>query len=381
MNGRAILSETDGKPGAMYRASHTDRPFPLWLAKMLEFSGDDDPGHETLWKDVKKSMDEGAVAIDVESGDAIGFLVHVTRLTGDIGDPPESGWIGLGENQRIPSVFPLGLRSGAPDPELRSFYDKLLDIKHPEPERPIADTLVEVIEVWSGDPLRKIEGGAVAIPVNELYLLHWMASMTSDTALRFELWIEPKGTWSPPPSTPDYVVKSKGRNTVAIGPAANTGGWHVYWTARDVAKALTGIPDGSTMDFACAPIIDDSFGVPQNPAVGRVLYSGSVNGGLWSITESSPAVSRATLEQAIAFVREAVTQFRMQVKPGAERTGFDAQAVLFAQGDTLTWNADVATVTDQDVRTILIVAPPVFRVRFAGAWPMDAPEDDEDGDD
>jgi hypothetical protein len=36
MNGRHILSEVAEKPGAAFRRSHPGRPFPLWLARMLE---------------------------------------------------------------------------------------------------------------------------------------------------------------------------------------------------------------------------------------------------------------------------------------------------------------------------------------------------------
>ena len=82
MNGRAILDESGEKTGRDFRRSHGDRAVPVWLARALEFSGEDDPGHEDLWKDVRASIAAGRLTIDTEGGDAVGFLVHVTPLTG-----------------------------------------------------------------------------------------------------------------------------------------------------------------------------------------------------------------------------------------------------------------------------------------------------------
>src|SRR5262245_11988486 len=254
MNGRVILSEADEKPGSAFRRSHGGRAFPLWLAKMLEFSGEDDPGHENLWKDVRASMTSGQLAVEFDGGDAIGFLVHLTPSPGSIGDPPAGGWFDRDANARVPTTFPIGLKSDVPDPELRSFEDRLLDRKPPPEERPIATDVVEIIERWSGDPLRKIQGGEpIAIPPAEVYLLHWLAALCADSPPRFELWVESRNAWTAPAATPDFAVVSKNKATTAIGPVRNTGGWHVWWTSRWLAEALTPIADGSEIYLAMAP--------------------------------------------------------------------------------------------------------------------------------
>ena len=282
MNGRAILREAGEMPGASFHA---------------------------------------------DSGDVIGLLVHVTPLQHEMGDPPEGGWFKPDENARIPTTFPIGLRSDVP-----------LGIEHPEPQQPIADRIIPIIEVWSGDTLTPVDGGPVPIAIADLYLLHWMAALASDTPPRFELWVEPKGSWTPPTPTPDFAVVSKGRGTIAIGPVENSSGWHLWWTSRGVAAALPGIPDSSTLDFAtlCIPDADD---VERNAAVGRSLYSGSTSEGSWWISHAAPRVAHDVLAQAISFVRDLAIDGRMRVHEGAERDAF-------------------------------ILAASAFRERFGSQWPV-----------
>ena len=217
MNGRQILSEAGDAPGAAFRRSHPGQAMPLWLARMLEFSGEEDPGFEDAWREAKASLETGRLAIDTDSGDAIGFLVHFTRSTDPPGNPPEGGWFARDANARVPEVFPFGLASEVPDPELRSFCEKLLGREAAVPERPPADTVVEIIETWPGDLLQKIDGGGVALDLAELYLLYWITAMTSESPPRFELWVEPASAWTPPAATPDFAVASKAGGIMICG--------------------------------------------------------------------------------------------------------------------------------------------------------------------
>jgi hypothetical protein len=374
MNGRAILTEeAEEKTGAAYRRSHGDRPFPLWLAKMLEYSGDDDPGYEDLWTDVESSMNRGALPIDVEGGDAIGFLVHFTRATEPAGDPPAGAWIDRSEHSRVPAVFPLGLRSEVPDLELRRFHDRLLHIELPEPPRPLAEDFVEIIATWPGETLKSIEGGPVTAGVDELYLLHWMAGLMTDTTPRFELWIEPKGAWTPPGPTPDFGVRSSASLT-AIGPVTNTGGWHTWWTSRAVARALGAIPDGSTITLASLP--DQAERTDPDSTAGIALYEGSVGGGRLQVKEASPKVTAETLEDALAFVRELVSNNRIELRSEEEREAFEKAVEMWIFGEsTVTWDGNVATLGEPDERTQLLLAPSVFRIRFGTTWPFDQDDD------
>jgi hypothetical protein len=377
MNGREILIEADERPGSAFRRSHPERSVPLWLAKMLEYSGEEDPGFEEVWRDIPASMAAGKLAVDTEGPDAIGFLVHFTRANGAPGTPPEGGWFERTHNGRVPATFPVGLASEAPDPELRNFRNRLLGIREPEPERPIADNVVEVIEVWGGEPLKPVQGGPVALPPTDAFLLHWMASLTADSAPRFEIWVEPKGAWTPPAPTPDFAVASKGKSVTSIGPVFNSGGWHVWWTSRSVAETLAAVPDGSTIDMGMAARLD--YDSELDPAIGRALYSGKMSGGVWQITDASPHVSRDTLEQAIAFARDLAKNGRLEVRKGKEREAFDAEAAIYSSEEgSLVWEGDVVHLTDPDERTMIILGSTVFRIRFGGQWPVNVPESDDD---
>jgi hypothetical protein len=170
MNGRQILRESNEKPGAAFRRSHPDRPFPLWLAKMLEFSGEEDPGYEELWRDLHASVESGRLAVDTDDVGTIGFLVNVTPWTGAAAEAPDGGWFARDVGRRVPATFPIGVTSNVIDPELASLRDRLLGRSELEPERPPASTLTEIIEVWAGDPLKPIEGGAVSLPLSERVL-------------------------------------------------------------------------------------------------------------------------------------------------------------------------------------------------------------------
>jgi hypothetical protein len=382
MNGRAVIDEETGETaGAAFRRSHPGRSFPLWLAKHLEYSGDEDPGHEELWKDVRASVAAGTLSLDMASGDPVGMLVHVTPLQGEMGPPPEEIWVGRSENARLPDPFPVGLPSEVVDGNLEHFRDTLLDRKKPEAPRPIASGFRDLIESWPGDPLSATEGGAVELPLADLYFLHWIAALTADSPPRFELWVEPSGAWTPPAATPDYSVATKAGTILAIGPVENTGGWHTWWAARDVASALPAIPDGSTITFATLRTSDDAWDDVAVPEVGRTLYEGTMQGGRLRITQGSPRVTATVLTDALSFVSDMVRHSRIAVRPGAERAAFDAGLEMaFTGPEALSWSGDVVTLREPDDRTLILLATPVFRARFAAQWAMDAEEEVEDED-
>ncbi len=335
MNGRAILDAAREKTGAAFRRSHRDRAFPLWLAQTLECSAEDDPGHEELWNDVAGSIASGALRVDLESGDPIGFLVHVTPFAGSVGEAPAGGWFERDSNARTPGAFPLGVRSAVPDPNLRSFVDRLLGRKPAAVERPAATEVVEVIEVWTGDPLKKVAGDAPPeIYPTQVFHLYWLAALCANSPPRFELWVKAKG-WPPPASTADFAVVQKSGGIVALGPGRNLAGWELWWAAREVSILLNELPAGAELDFATAPRLD--YNSELNPAIGRTLYSGVVVGDKFQIREMSPPVGRAAIDDALDFIR------------GVVRT-----AILGG-----------------DERSILMDATTGFRQRFGAHWPVD----------
>jgi hypothetical protein len=373
MNGRQILRESNEKPGAAFRRSHPDRPFPLWLAKMLEFSGEEDPGYEELWRDLHASVESGRLAVDTDDVGTIGFLVNVTPWTGAAAEAPDGGWFARDVGRRVPATFPIGVTSNVIDPELASLRDRLLGRSELEPERPPASTLTEIIEVWAGDPLKPIEGGAVSLPLSDAFYLYWVAGLTADTPPPFELWVTSRASWTPPEATPDFAVVRKGGSITAIGPAPDAGGWQLWWTARTISAALGAVPDGATVDLAMSQKPDELEDTEDtNPAIGRALYSGPVSSGTWAVIEASPSVSRETLQDALGFVRDLVQHRRIRVRGAAEREAFDAAALIYAPEEGLVrWDGDTASISDDDDRTLLLLAGPVFRARHGGQWPSD----------
>lgn len=379
MNGRAILSDDGDKPGTAFRRSHPGRAFPMWLARMLEFSGEEDPGFEEDWRDVKAAIAAGRLAVDVDGPDAVGMLVHVTRDTNGIGAAPDEIWFGRTDNSRIPAAFPLGLASNVADPNVDWLRDTLLDRKRPTEVRPVATEFTEIIEAWPGKPLAAVVGGSVSLPVNDFYLLHWIASLGADSPPRFELRVESHTDWPPPASTPDFAVAGKSGGVVAIGPVTNTGGWHTWWTSRDLAAAMPALPDGTTLTLGTLRTSDDAYGEDEPSDVGRMLYSGTVHGGTWDIAEASPTVTREILSEAIAFATNMAKNGRITVRAGAEREAFEGNAAMFAPDpDSLVWEGDVVRVAEPDERTTILLASPVFRTRFATQWKMDTEEEEDD---
>ncbi|MGH7460508.1 MAG: hypothetical protein ACREMA_05715 [Longimicrobiales bacterium] len=68
----------------------------------------------------------------------------------------------------------------------------------------------------------------------------------------------------------------------------------------------------------------------------------------------------------------------------AERAAFDAEAEMsLFEGDSLMWDGDIVHFKEPDERMLLMLAEPVFRMRFGHQWPVDEeePDDDEDDDD
>jgi hypothetical protein len=376
MNGREILCEAREKPGTAFRRSHPDRPFPLWLANLLEFSGEDDPGHEPEWSKVRESIASGALTIETDGKAAIGFLVHVRPDDFNPGDAPDSGWFERDVNARVPAVFPIGLETDVRDGNIEHFRDGLLDRKASEQEMPVVSDTVEIMEAWTGDPLTAIAGNSPAISLvpADAFWLYWLAALTSDSSPRFEYWITPKGQWSAPEATPDYGVIDKGA-VIALRPSSAMGGWGLWHGARRAAVVLNTVPEGSSIDLAMAPH-ERHDGEHVDEAIGRAMYSGVIRNGRLELTEASPAIDRATLADALDFAGRLVTRELILVRE-TERDVFDLNAAIYAAGDdTLVWDGDAVGLAESDDRMLRMLASPVFRARFGHQWKCDEDEDD-----
>jgi hypothetical protein len=71
------------------------------------------------------------------------------------------------------------------------------------------------------------------------------------------------------------------------------------------------------------------------------------------------------------------------VRGDQELHALAAAAAIYAPGDDeLVWVGDAVRHADaNDERTLLLLAGPVFRTRFAEPWAMDANDRDEDDED
>jgi hypothetical protein len=375
MNGREVLCEAREKPGKAFRRSHPGRPFPLWLANMLDCAGEDDPGHEQAWNKVRDSVASGALAIEADGKAAIGFLVHVQPGDFDPGDAPDSGWFERDLNARVPKVFPVGLETDVTDGNIEIFRDGLLGRSAPEPEMPIVTDTVAITEGWTGDPLTPIRDNTPIISVapGDASWLYWMAALTADSSPRFEYRLTPKGPWTPPDATPHFAAIETG-SVIALRPSSQMGGWGLWHGAQHASAVLAGVPEGSSLELRMAPA-ERNDGEEVDPAIARARYRGVIRNGRLELTDASPAVDRATLADALAFVGELVTHQRIRVRGDAEREILEQNIMIFAAGDdTVIWDGDTARLFEHDERTLVMLASPVFRSRFGGQWKCEEEE-------
>jgi hypothetical protein len=339
---------------------------------MLDGNGDQDPGHEDEWDDVRASIESGELAVDTETASFIGFLVHVQKNSQSPGEPPEGGWFPCDVNSRVPRTFPVGLTTDVADPDLQIFLDGLLgrNEEDDEPPQPVTKT-VEIIEAWTGDPLAAIDDNSPALSIApaDAFLLYWMAGLTSDSSPRFEYWITPKGQWNAPEATPDYgaIVKGDG---VALRPSSEMGGWGLWQGARRASALLSTVPEGSSIDVAMAPHLRGDEDV--DAAIGRAMYKGVIRNGRLELNEASPLIDRTTLAGALEFAGRLATREQILVRGDEERDVFDQNAMIYASGDdTLVWDGDAVRLAEPDFRTLVMLASPVFRMRFGEQWKCD----------
>ena len=386
MNGRRVLSEAGTPPGTAFRRDHQGRAFPVWLAQMLDHSGEEDPGHESLWKDVRASLANDALTVDEPGQSVVGFLVHVTPLNGDAKQLPQASsdnWIDWDSGRREPTVFPLGLLAGVTDPGLEDWTRHAFNRDAPaETPRPV-DTIAPLLDGWPGQPLARLDSsGDVSLPLTELHALYWLAGLSTDSPPPFEVRVSSAGKWIPPASTYELGVQTSASGT-SLGIPADWGGWVAFWSARRAAEALAGMPDGAVVELAAARLPDDSDDEDEdddeerNPDAGRMRFRGNVAGGQWHITEASPTVSQQALAEAVAFARRLATDRWLPVRGKKEKRALNAAAEIYAPSDgELVWEGDSVRHFDGgDERTLLLLAGPVFRTRFASTWAMNADDD------
>jgi len=135
------------------------------------------------------------------------------------------------------------------------------------------------------------------------------------------------------------------------------------------------MPEQNAFFLAMAPRLQD--GDEGNPEVGRAIYSGTIVGGTWQLSEGSPAVASETIHDALTFVRDLVEHGRIRLRSEPERQAFDGAAAVYSPEDgSLVWDDEAVRLAEaSDERTLLMLATSVFRARFKEHWPVDVEEE------
>lgn len=368
MNGRQLLGD---EAGAWFRRDHPGRPFPLWLVRMLRFSGDEDPGHEEEWRQPDESIRAGGIPVDLATRGFVGFLLHLHRDDrAELSPPPVGGWFSLDTGARRPAVCPPGIATAVEDRELAQIARAILQQEDPAPKPPVATQPMRVLDGWAGEPLAELDA-AVELPTKLLVHAYLLALLAAEGSPAAELRVQESGGWTPPPPQHDWVAVARDGGFRA-GPPPASGGWAMLSALVTAGQQLSQLPDAARLELATRDARD-----PSSP-IARVWLAGTVRDGTWRITHASPRLAAATLRDALSFTGDAFLDDRVSVRSEAERAVVGAElekmAVLFDKPPA--WEGDTLSLAGEDERTRCMLAAPLFRVRYAGVWPMPKPDDE-----
>jgi hypothetical protein len=216
-----------------------------------------------------------------------------------------------------------------------------------------------------------VSGGPVVVPISDLILPYWIAWVCGET----HPWI---GVDCPAEFSPDWPGFRKG-----IKEMKTASGWHIdiegmnaRWSQfghlRQVAELLSGLPDGSSMELACAS--DDGEGKK-----GRHRYIGSVSDGKWNIGLTHPAMNAETLRDMLDLVRQGETGTTVRARNDKEA---DAIATAIVEKDFLLRETPpqrkdtLFQVAQKDKQLMPFLIARVFAARYPTTLPMIERDDD-----
>jgi len=370
MNGRQLLGDT---PGAWFRRDHPDEPFPLWLVRVLRFSGEEDPGHAEEWKKPDERIRSGEITVDLETRGFVGFLLHLHKdETVPLSETPDGGWFSLDTGARTPDVCPTGLPSEVEDRELVSIARSILQEKAKEAPPPLATEPMRVFEGWPGEPLDAL-ARPVELSVKLLIDAYLLSLLASDGAPAVEIRVEGAEGWTPAPPQHDWVALPHDGGFRA-GPPPNFGGWAMLEALVMAGQHLQDLPDGARLELGTRDL------GPDDAKVGRLWLAGTLHGGKWRITEASPRVEVATLEDALEFTNDMFLDDAVTVRDAEERAILTKmlEKLGFLLDGKPQWKGETLSLAKERERTKCMLAGPLFRHRYAAAWPMPEPDEDED---
>jgi hypothetical protein len=315
-------------------------------------------------------MDEDAEEEDDEDdAHLLDFLVRLIPLEAEPERPPlEDGWISVEVNPRKPERCPKGIRSrkvaGLSDRE--PYVQTDLNYVHRVPEL--------VAEL----PFTPISGGPVKLPVTNLAQPYWIAWCCGETHPYVRI-----------SNCPDIPLPWPGFLN-GIKETREEDGWRVdiegmnarftpFGYLRQVGSVLAGLPDGSVVELANADntaVEDDEEEEDENPGQtppGFQRFRGAVQGGIWQIAESYPAIDAVTLRAMLALAAELEAGGPVSVQNEAEAeavlTDLNTHDFLLRQHPPKLRGNHL--VLDKDHPELLpFLGARVFNRRFQGVWPM-----------
>jgi hypothetical protein len=370
MNGRQLLGD---EAAAWFRRDHPGRPFPLWLVRLLRFSGDEDPGHEELWRKPDDRIRSGELPVDLQTRGFVGFLLHLHQdERAELSPAPEGGWFALDTGARRPAVCPIGIATSVEDRELVHIARSILQEKDPEPPLPFASEPMRVLDGWAGEPLAELEP-KVELEVTVLSHAYVIGLLASEGAPAAELRVSGAGDWAPAPAQPDWVALPHADGFRA-GPPPNYGGWAMLTALATAGRNLAGLPDGARLELATR----DTDGAQSK--AGRLWFAGSVQGGQWRITHASPRVAAAVLQDALAFARELLLDGRLTVRGEEERAivASELEEMGFLFGEPAEWQGDTLRFEREKDRVRCMIAGRLFRHRYGDVWSLPEPDAHDD---
>jgi hypothetical protein len=297
----------------------------------------------------------GASVSEPERGWGVG---HLPRFLDLLGVPAFPGW-----QQGVQDELEQRERSEAEAAEAETFEDVPPDV---------AGRVLDLCAALDPAPL---QGGPLPHPLTRLadvWHLGWFCDNCVDLTLILD---QPHGKAVPIPwRSPDragrkalalqknlaglvQVREAGGHARIGLPrlPGTNAADW-----LQALGPALRALPDGSTLELLTADTQDESA------TGGRQRYRGTVQGGMWHISDAAPPVRREVLAEALALGAAAQAaepialrdvQEAHAVLAAAERSGF-FQSLPRLRGKTLRCG--------RHERPML--AKLVFRERFRDVW-------------
>lgn len=353
--GHACLERAgaDEPLGTWFRRTRAGEPMPDWLHDVCVNDPHEDPGHQGAWR--RARLRSRVPVVD--------FVLHLVPVPGEL-SPPAVGEHGFAEvtECRKPERFPDGIAAVGLAPARAAAGRTRRSQRSAEPRG--------VIERCD---LAPVTGAAVALPLKRLGRLYRVAAMCHAYTLP-HLTVElPPGSSPAIPEGADAIegaelrATSEGLSVDFEDSGQEAGAAHAM---GDVAKLLSGLPDGSRITLDCARRTIAPGRIP--PGLHR--YRGTVAGGSLVVSESFPEVAGAVLGEALALAELAEGPRLLIARDEEEAARIEARVrrhvpEAFAN-NPLQRSGRELSLRRRDPLAMSRVAQRAFWMRYRDVWPI-----------